>query len=81
MARHFDVDLVYRYHILVDDDSWDPFQEAIDKAVDEHGQHKVDSTLGYPDVATDGNQYGVHQLAVCGCAMPSPEGGSPCVNS
>lgn len=69
MARHFDVDLVYRYHVLVDDDSWDPYQDAIDQAVNEHSQKKAQNILDHPDVATDGNQYGVHQRAVCDCAL------------
>ena len=72
MAKHFDIDLVYRYHVLVDDDSWDPYQDAIDQAVNKHDRKMVQHTLGHPDVATTSNQYGVLQLAVCNCATPSP---------
>ena len=71
MAKHFDVYLVYRYHVLVDGDSWDPYQDAIDQAVNEHDRKMVQHTLGHPDVATNGNQYGPHRLAVCDCAMPT----------
>ena len=71
MVKHFDVDLVYRYHALVDDDSWDPYQDAIDQAVNEHDRKMVQRTLGHPNVATDGNQYGVHQGAVCNCNEPT----------
>lgn len=73
MAKHFDVDLVYRYHVLANDDSWDPYQDAIDQAVDEHDRKLVGHTLGHPNVATAGNQYGVLQLAVCHCEIPSQE--------
>ena len=67
MPKHFEVDLVYHYHILVDDDCWDPPQEAIDRARAEHHDRRISSTLRNPDVATNEQNYGVFEMAACNC--------------